>query len=496
MSEIQVQEQNLALAKTLRPYAVMRFFAEISNIPRASGHEAAIADYLVAFADRRGLACERDAANNVLIHAPATPGKEQAPPLLLQGHTDMVCEKNGDVVHDFDVDPIRLRLDGDQLCADGTTLGGDNGIAVAYMLAVLDGEAKEHPALECLFTAGEEVGMDGIVAFDTTSLTARHMINLDSEGETTITAGCAGGVRTDMILPVTRVKQSAGEIYLTVALRGLSGGHSGEDIHRGRLGANVLLARLLSAFRRKQNFSLVRLDGGSKDNAIPRESMAVICLAADGAAMAAMTLMQMADEWADELVLEDRACRVSVEAAAKDDYRLQPMESSCGARILSLLNTIPHGVLKMSARMPNMVEYSRNVGVVVTDEDCVKLTLTSRSDLESLLDYAEQSLDDLAFLYGGTATHRNRYPGWNFSSESVVRDAYIQAYEAELEGRPQVQAIHAGLESGYMKKRIPEMDIISVGPNMKNIHSPDEQLSLPSVARIWQVLLRLLRDWT
>ena len=271
-----VRKQNLALAEELQPRAVMRFFAELSNIPRASGNEAGVADYLVDFARARGLSHYRDQANNVLICAPATRGMEQAPTLLLQGHTDMVCEKNSDTQHDFDTDPIRLCLDGDRLRATGTTLGGDNGIAVAYMLAILDGEASAHPALECLFTAGEEVGMDGIVAFDHTRLTARHMINLDSESETMVTVGCAGGVRTDVVIPAVREAAVDGEQYLRVTLRGLCGGHSGEDIHRGRVGANVLLARLLSALRREYPYRLVSIDGGSKDNAIPRECEVIL----------------------------------------------------------------------------------------------------------------------------------------------------------------------------------------------------------------------------
>ncbi|MBQ8718097.1 MAG: M20/M25/M40 family metallo-hydrolase, partial [Clostridia bacterium] len=269
MSDIQVQ--NLTLAKTLSPAPVMCHFAAVSNIPRGSGNEAGVADYLVAFAHARGLACYRDTTNNVLIKAPATPGYENAPALLLQGHTDMVCEKNADTVHDFENDPIRLMLDGEYLRADGTTLGGDNGIAVAYMLALLESTDLPHPALECLFTAGEEVGMDGAIAFDYSQIQAKHMINLDSEAEEQITVGCAGGVRSDLTLPVTRRAREDGETYLRVSLRGLCGGHSGEDINRGRSGANALLVRLLSTLLRDVTFDLVRVDGGSKDNAIPRE---------------------------------------------------------------------------------------------------------------------------------------------------------------------------------------------------------------------------------
>lgn len=487
-------EQNMALAATLQPKRVMQYFAEISNIPRGSGNEAGVADYLVGFAEAHALECYRDEANNVLIKKAATAGKENAPAIVLQGHTDMVCEKNGDTVHNFTVDPIHLCLDGDRLHADGTTLGGDNGIAVAYMLAILDGEAAVHPALECLFTAGEEVGMDGIIAFDHSRLAARHMINLDSEGEDVITAGCAGGVRTDLLVPVNRISADADAVCMKVALRGLCGGHSGEDIHRGRVGANVLLARLLSALRTEISFTLVSIEGGSKDNAIPRECQAIISLPACHAATAAMKLMTLADAVAVELVEEDRDCTVSVEKT-EDECSLLPMDGNTTDRVLSLLNIVPQGVLKVNREMQGFVEYSRNAGVVRTTQDTVKITLASRSCHETLLDHAEQALDGLAVLVGGSATHRNRYPGWNFAPVSPVREAYTAAAAAVLGYEPRTLAIHAGLESGYIKKQIPDMDIISVGPNMKNLHSPDEQLSLSSVERIWQVLLRLLAEW-
>ncbi|MBQ7338195.1 MAG: aminoacyl-histidine dipeptidase [Clostridia bacterium] len=487
-------EKNLTLAATLQPRRVMQYFAKISNIPRGSGNECAVADYLVAFACKYGLAYHRDDANNVLIKSPATRGKEGAPALLLQGHTDMVCEKNGDVSHDFTADPICLCLDGDFLTAQGTTLGGDDGIAVAMMLALLESDDLPHPALECLFTAGEEVGMDGAIAFDYRLLAARHMINLDSEDEGQITVGCAGGVRTDLAIPVTRRDPEEKEEYMRVTLRGLCGGHSGEDINRGRTGANALLARLLSTLCRTVPFSLVRIDGGSKDNAIPRECEAVVCLPQVQGATLAMTLMQLADTLGEELSPEDHGCTMTCERTERDGA-LAPMDAESTRRVLCALHTVPHGVLKMSLDIEGLVEYSRNAGVLRTREDAVELTLTSRSCRESLIDHAQTSLDDFAALCGGTVTHRNRYPGWEFAPVSAVRDAYIAAHTALHGVTPSVAAIHAGLECGYIKLQCPDMDIISVGPDMKDIHSPDEKLSLSSVARVWQTLCRVLRDW-
>ncbi len=487
-------QENLTLAATLEPRRVMSYFAEISNIPRGSGNERGVADYLVDFAKARGLACHRDSANNVLIRAAATRGKEAAPALLLQGHIDMVCEKNADTLHDFETDPIRLMRDGEYLTADGTTLGGDNGIAVAMMLALLASEDLPHPALECLFTAGEEVGMDGAIAFDYEQLTARHMINLDSEAESQITVGCAGGVRSDLAIPVVRRAAAEGEQCLHLTLRGLSGGHSGEDINRGRAGANALLARLLSALSRKVSFSLVRMDGGSKDNAIPRECEAVICLPRSERASAAMHAMQIADAIGEELVAEDRNCTLCCESAEEQEA-YAPMDAESTSRVLAALTTVPHGVLRISRDISGLVEYSRNAGVLRTKEDSVMLTLTSRSCRESLLDHAQLSLEDFARLCGGTVTHRNRYPGWEYAPISPLRDAYVKALGEICGIDPQIAAIHAGLECGYIKLRCPDMDIISVGPDMLDIHSPDEKLSLPSVVRIWNTLCRLLQIW-
>ena len=479
----------------MEPQSVLSYFEEISRIPRGSGNEAGIAAYLVDFAREHGLECYHDATNNVLIKAPATPGHENAPALLLQGHTDMVCEKNADTVHDFLTDPIRLVVDGEWLRADGTTLGGDNGIAVAYMMAILASKEIAHPALECLFTTGEEVGMEGIVAFDHSLLTARHMVNLDSEGENLITAGCAGGVRTDLFIPTTRTALREGDAYVKVTLNGLYGGHSGEDIHRGRTGANVLLVRLLKALGEQERFVLVSLSGGSKDNAIPRECEAIVCMPAERVAYFAMAAMQLSDAVAQELVDEDADCTVSVERIAAQEVCYAPMDENSTMRVLCGVGIVPQGVLKMSSRMEHMVEYSRNVGVIRTEEGGVKVTMTSRSGIESQLDHAEQSLAGLAALVGGTVTHRNRYPGWDYAPVSRVRSAYIEAFCAQYGYEPQVLAIHAGLESGYLKKKLPDMDIIAVGPDMKNLHSPDEQLHLPSVARVWRVLLHLLAHW-
>ena len=473
------------------PARIFEYFEDISAIPRASGNEAGVADYLCRFAKERELECVRDQNNNVLIKKPATAGREADAPLLFQGHTDMVCEKNGDVAHDFDRDPIRLILEGNRLRADGTTLGADNGIAVAMMLAMLDGELESHPAIECLFTTEEETGMGGAIAFDYSLLTSRHMINLDSEEEDTVTVGCAGGVRSDLIIPVTR--ESVGERALCrVTLTGLAGGHSGADIHTGRASANLLLGRFLAAL---PDVRLVSVEGGSKDNAITREATAVI--AVPHVAMASMTLLGLSDEVAGELVPEDRNCRIVCESLTEQEAAAVPgmMDAPSNARVLGLLSNAPCGVLAMSYEVAGLVEYSRNLGILRTNEDSVRITFTSRASRESRLDATQTSLDALAGALGATVRHHSRYPGWEYAPVSAVRDAYTKAYDAVVGGDVKVVAIHAGLECGYIKKQIPDMDIISVGPNMKDIHSPDETLFLDSVERVWQTLAKLVAEW-
>ncbi len=474
------------------PSSVFRFFEAISAIPRGSGNEAGVADYLCNFAAQRGLTYYRDAADNVLITAPATEGYESAVPLLFQGHTDMVCEKNGNVQHDFEHDPIHLVQHGDKLRAKGTTLGADNGIAVAMMLSLLDGEISEHPAYECLFTTEEETGMGGAIAFDYSRLTARHMINLDSESERQITVGCAGGIRSDFRLPVTREALDPALTLCRVSLTGLCGGHSGEDINKGRANANLLLARLLCALK---DCRLVEITGGSKDNAIPRECQAVV--AVKSAALASMTLLTMGEDIAGEFVPEDGDCRILCERLNEEETAAYSsvMDDRSTRLVLGVLANIPNGVLAMSRDVAGLVEFSRNMGVIRTQENTVALTFTSRSSRESRLDASVAALDALAAVTGAEVRHHSRYPGWSYCEASAVRDAYTQAWQALYGEVLHVDVIHAGLECGYIRSKVPDMDIISIGPDMQGIHSPDETLDLASVSRVWQALAHLIRHW-
>ena len=467
------------------PASFFRFFEEISAIPRPSYHEEKIADYLETFAKERGLYCYRDALHNVLIKKPATKGQEDRAPILFQGHTDMVCEKNHGVEHDFLKDPLKLWVDGDLLRAKGTTLGADDGIAVALMLAILDGAVESHPAVECLFTTAEEVGLNGAHGFDYSLLSARSMVNVDSEHLGTVTCGCAGGIRTDLTIPV-RTEACTGTC-LRLSVGGLMGGHSGENIHCGRANANKLMGRLLATLLPKCDARLISVEGGSKDNAIPRECVAMLavpCFETASAALEAESALI-----AHELSDEDHGFRVAVEEM---DGEAVMMTAESTARVVGALAAVPNGVFEMNRKIDGLVEYSRNLGVVRTEGETVVLTFASRSGLESRLDASTRELDALSRILNGETRHYNRYPGWEFAPRSVLRDAYVKAYR-EITGEDAiVNVIHAGLECGVIYSHIPDMDIISIAPTLHDLHSPDESLELASVEVFWNTIVRLL----
>lgn len=470
-----------------KPEAVFRYFEELSAIPRPSYHESAVADYLCAFAAARGLEHQRDAQHNVLIKAPATPDRQSAAPLLLQGHTDMVCEKNLDTVHDFLQDPLRLYLDGRYLRARGTTLGGDNGIAVAIMLAILDGALPSHPAIECLFTTAEEVGMDGARAFDYTCLSAKRMLNLDSEELGVVTAGCAGGFRSDLALPYTA--ESLTGTAIECRLTGLAGGHSGECINRGRANANKLMGRLLSALLAEQlEMRLIALNGGSKDNAIPRE--AVARLAVPDATAACALLKAEAERIAAELSQEDAGFALSVAPCTATEA----LSGAVTRAAVTLLSCAANGVLEMSRRVPGLVEFSRNLGVIRQESGKLVFVFSTRSAIEGQLDASARELDLLAAATGAEVRHHSRYPGWDYAKTSAIRDTYLDAYRRVTGKEARVNVIHAGLECGIIHAHLPEMDMISIGPDMQNIHSPDEALDLDSVEQFWKILACVITE--
>lgn len=474
--------------KNYSPDSVFRNFEEISAIPRGSGNEAAIAAHIEARARALGHFCIRDGANNVFVRIAATRGREGERAVLLQGHTDMVCEKNSDVEHDFLCDGIKLCVEGDVLRARGTTLGADNGVAVAVMLALMEGECASHPTLECLFTTDEEVGLLGASCFDYSVVSATRMINMDSEEEGAVVVGCAGGVRSDVYLRY-RLQAFRGEA-LDISLTGLFGGHSGENIGSGRANAIKLMGRILLALSAKMRVNIISISGGSKDNAIPREARATVSVA--NAERAAKAVLAEVKRLRTELVAEDAGLCVTCTAA---DAPVQMLDARSSRRVIGAIGCVQNGVIEMSNSIEGLVGFSRNLGIVRTDDDRdeVVLTFSSRSSLEAQLDASMTTLDALAALCGGRAEHHGRYPGWSYSQSSPMRERYIAAAREIFGKEPTVRILHAGLECGVIKSRLPRLDIISIGPDMKDIHSPDEQLDLRSVERFWRLLCHLLK---
>ncbi|MBQ9796214.1 MAG: aminoacyl-histidine dipeptidase [Clostridia bacterium] len=464
-----------------KPESVFRFFEELCAIPHPSYHEERVADYLEAFAAARGLECYRDKLHNVLIKKPATPDMKHSEALLFQGHTDMVCVKTTDSVHDFMSDALQLYLDGDFLRAKGTTLGADDGIAVAVMLAVLDGALTSHPALECLFTAAEEVGLDGAEGFDYSKISARKMINMDSEDLGIVTAGCAGGLRSTLTLKYAAVPFVG--TCIKINLQGLFGGHSGVDICTGRANANKLMGRLLAKLAAATKVNLVSICGGSKDNAIPRDCEATV--AVSDAAVAIACIKDEAARISAELVADDRDFAVTACETEAPDQMLSDVDS---AHAVALLATVDNGVKEMNRNVKGLAEWSRNLGVVKTEDGKMEFVFAARSAMESRLDASIDELNALAALTGCTAAHYNRYPGWDYAPVSPLRDLYLRAYREVTGQDATVNVIHAGLECGIIFSKVPDMDVISIGPDMRDVHSPDERLNLSTVETLWKTI--------
>ncbi len=474
------------IIRNYKPEKLFHYFEEISAIPHGSRNESGIADYLCRFAKDRGLEWYRDQVNNVLIKIPATPGYDREPAVLLQGHTDMVCEKNMDTEHDFTTQPLDLYIEDGWLHARGTTLGADDGIAVAVMLALLDKEAAEHPALECLFTVEEEIGLTGAKKFDYTKITSKRMINMDSEGEGQAVVGCAGGCRSDITLPLAFVPAAGQAMSLKVS--GLMGGHSGVDISTGRSNANKIMGRLLLALRRDIDYNLISINGGLMENAIPRECEAVIT-ALDFDTIKDMAV-RIAASIASELCREDAGFILSCNR--RETPKLM-MNCASTRKVAAMIGSFNNGVLRMSDDVPGLVEYSRNLGVIRTNADSIKFSLSTRSAIESQIDASLDYLDAFTELCGASVEHYNRYPGWKYEKVSPMRDKYIAVCRRVLAREPKVLAIHAGLECGIIKAALPDMDIVSIGPDMVNIHTPDEKLNLESLERFWQIIVGMLR---
>ncbi len=471
----------------LEPAGVFRFFEEICNIPHGSRNTKAISDYLVQFARDRGLRFRQDEWNNVVIFQPGTPGYEDHPPVILQGHMDMVCEKEPDCPLDFARDGLDLTHDGTDIFARGTTLGGDDGIAVAYALALLDARDLPHPPLEVIATVDEEIGMLGAAAIDLSDLQGRRMVNLDSEDEGVLTVSCAGGATASMDLPLSRRPVYGPCVELLVD--GLQGGHSGVEIHKNRANANKVMGELLVRIQEKMPVCIVSLSGGAKDNAIPRSCR--VNLVAMGLDLDLIRTLAESLQAEARGRYDDPALTISVrEAEALGGMAMSTDDSKQAA---ALLQAVPNGVQAMSRDIEGLVQTSLNLGIAQIQEDRLHLTFSVRSSVNEEKESLLQQLRDIAGDFHAAYSQMGEYPAWEYRKDSPLRDLMVQTYRQMFGGEPQVVAIHAGLECGLLGDKLPGLDCVSFGPQMQDIHTSREKLNIASTARMWNYLLEILK---
>ena len=474
----------------LQPAGVFRFFEEISCIPRGSGNERGVSDYLVKFANDRQLFVYQDAALNVIIKKPGATGYEDSAPLIIQGHMDMVCEKNTAVAHDFDNDPIRLIIDGDYIKAKGTTLGADNGIAVAIGLALLDDIDIAHPPLEVLMTTNEEIGLEGAMAVECDKLAGRRMINLDCGGEGAFTVSCAGGGRSYVIFNIERSAPPPDYQYIRFDIKGLAGGHSGGDIHLGKANANVLAGRLLRMLNEKYDVRLAYIEGGLKDNAIPREARAVIAVNKQDTGSVSDDICRMGLIIKNEYDAADPDLSIT---CAPTQYDGTPFTPELTKKIAAALVLLPNGVQAMDKKIPSLVETSNNTGVVRTGDDEVLITNAVRSSVNTRKDFLYARIAALCETLGADNKNANAYPSWEYAAESDIRETCAEVYKAMYGKDPEIKGIHGGLECGVFAGKFPGIDMIAMGPDASGAHTPDEKLSVSSTVRIWAFLTEVLR---
>lgn len=480
----------MRILENLEPQDVFYYFEEICKIPHGSGNTGQISDYLKAFADEHGLYCRQDELNNIIMIKEASKGYEDHEPVLLQGHMDMVAVKDADCTIDMTKDGLQLEILGDRLSAKGTSLGGDDGIAVAFALALLAGEEYRHPRIELILTVDEEVGMEGATGLTVDDLTAKRMINLDQEEEKIFITGCAGGARID-IRKKTETEQIKG-LLCKLKISGLQGGHSGQEINKERGNAICLMGRLLAALQEKTPVYLKEVSGGMADNAIPNEVCAEIVVT----------------EWTEDVAafMEEQFCGLKAEFAGKEDglkcelqvgaedALIEVCNRKDSEQWIHLLNVIPHGVIANSVKMKGLVETSLNPGILNVSAAEGMVSTSVRSSNAAAKEALINQLKSLAALCDATVGIRGDYPGWDYDPDSPLREKMVAIYEEMYGVKPQIEAIHAGLECGIFQSKIPGLDCVSIGPNMQDIHTTRETLSIPSVQRVWKYLLKVLES--
>ncbi len=476
----------MSIATGLEPKRVFEYFEEISRIPRGSGNMEKISSYCMDFADKHSLKALRDAANNVIIFKDGTSGFENAEPIILQGHLDMVCQKTEDCNIDFEKDALKLYVEGDFLHAEGTTLGGDNGIAVAMILSILESDDIPHPPIEAVFTTDEEIGMIGAGKLDASVLKGKRMINIDAEEPDKLTVSCAGG--SDFKMTLAAKRETVHGTKVVISLLGLLGGHSGIEINSGRVNANILAGRVLNYAKSVADFKIISIDGGDKGNAIPNLCRIEIVMQDANTAK----IEEYLEAVKAEIAAREKDFRFLVEVCGEGDYEV--LDTAATDKLMFMLICAPNGVVSMSAEIENLVETSLNLGILKTETDKVTFHFTLRSNKKSALAALEEKLSAIAEYVGVDAETFGHYPPWEFNENSKLQGLYIKEFEDAFGYKPEVVAIHAGLECGMFSAAIDGLDCIAIGPMLLDVHTPNERLSISSTQQIYNLLINILKN--
>lgn len=479
----------MKVCKELEPKKVFEYFEDICSIPHGSRNTKAISDYCVSFAKEHGLKVIQDEMNNVIIFKEGSAGYENSEPIIIQGHMDMVCEKEQGVDIDFEKEGLRLFVDGDFLKAEGTTLGGDDGIALAYAFAILDDDTLAHPPLEVVITVDEEIGMLGAEGIDLSMLKGQKLLNIDSDEEGVFLTSCAGGLTAECELPVRR--GNAEGLAFELKITGLAGGHSGSEIHKEHGNAIMLMGRLLKRLADHMELSLITLEGGLKDNAIPRETTAAILIDETQEAELLEFAKQYEKELKKEYQISDPEVAVSVSKTGKRSA--EALDYISFTKILFMLRNLPCGVQHMSMAIPGLVETSLNAGIMVLKEDSFSLSYSVRSSVTSRKYEVADRLTFLTEFLGGTVHISGDYPAWEYKAESKLRERMAETYRDLFQEEPKIEAIHAGLECGIFSGKLEGLDCISFGPANFDIHTPKERLSISSTEKVWKLLVEFLK---
>jgi len=476
--------------KGLKPENVFKHFETLTQIPRGSGNEKAVSDYLVTFANQLGLEVIQEECMNIIINKPGTEGYENAASVILQGHLDIVCTKEEGLKFDFEKDPIDIWVDEDMIRTQGTTLGADNGIAVAMAMAVLESTDMPHPPITALFTVSEETGMDGVIGLQPENIKGDILINIDSEEEGTALSSCAGGVNTIVKLPVTRKESDTNKKAYEIYVGGLLGGHSGIEIDKKRGNAIVILGRVLDAIDRKIDLAVSEVSGGEKMNAIPKMADALIHINKEDTKEFTLIIEGLNKLLANEFKTSDPGVEITVKEI---DTLNKVLVDESKEAMITLLRLIPNGIQTMSADMAGLVESSNNIGVLVTRNNEIEFNGAVRSSVRSLKNEINRRISFACKATGADVEFKSDYPEWEFKPNSPIRELMKEVYQEINNKELKIDAIHAGLECGFLKEKVGDIDMISIGPNLFDVHTPNEHLSISSTRRVYEFLCEVLK---